>query len=189
MSKVVKINADSTAIEKDDLENPCANVLDEAQAKIEAKIESLEEQLRLEKSKYTYLYSDFENFKKRGIKERSDLAKFAVESFAGELLEVMDNLERALQQTSPKTDPSLTAGLKMVLNQFKSALEKKGIRQIESVQKQFDPDRHEAIAAESSEHPPGTVLVEHTKGYMIHDRLLRPARVTVSKGTEFKNSL
>jgi len=146
------------------------------------KIEDLEAQVKEKDAKYLYLYAEFENFKKRALKERQDLMKFGFESAARDLLQVVDNLERALDHVPSGTDQNLVDGLKMVLNQFHAALKKQGIETVESMEKTFDPNVHEAVGQEESQHPAGTVVKEHTKGYTMHGRLLRPARVIVSGG-------
>jgi molecular chaperone GrpE len=160
-----------------------------ATSPLESKIQELEAQVKEKEQKYVYLYADFENYKKRVIKERSDLLKFGWEASARQLLEVIDNLERALahmpkspngaEATGHKT---LEDGLKMVLNQFKAVLEKQGVKPIAAEATPFDPNLHEAIGQEKSEHPEGHVVREEMKGYTIHGRLLRPSRVIVSGG-------
>lgn len=144
-------------------------------AEYEAKIQE-------EKNKYLYLYADFENYKKRTVKERSDLIKFGWEPVARELLQVVDNLERAVQHAPTTTDKNLLQGLQMVLAHFKDTLQKQGVQGVQSLNQNFDPNFHEAIATEPSQHPDGTITQEHTAGYTLHGRLLRPARVTVSGG-------
>jgi molecular chaperone GrpE len=151
---------------------------------LQKRIQELESQLKEKESKYVYLYSDFENFKKRTIKERSDLIKFGWENVARELLEVVDNLERALEHAPSNTDKSLIEGLSMVLNQFRSTLQKQGVQHIESLKKDFDPNLHEAVGQEASDQPTGTVVREHSRGYTLHGRLLRPSRVVISMNRE-----
>lgn len=147
---------------------------------LKKRIQELETQGKEKDSKYVYLYSEFENFKKRGIKERADLIKFGWETVARDLLQVVDNLERALEHAPTHTDRSLIEGLTLVLNQFKSTLQKQGVQHIESVKKDFDPNLHEAVGQEASELPTGTIVKEHSRGYTLHGRLLRPSRVVVS---------
>lgn len=142
----------------------------------------LEAQLKEKESKYLYLYAEFENFKKRSIKERSELIKFGWESVARSLLDVLDNLNRAIEHAGPSTDKNLLEGLNMILNQFEATLEKQGVKEVETLRKPFDPNFNEAIAFEVSSEPSGIILKEHTMGYTLHGRLLRPARVTVSSG-------
>ena len=149
------------------------------------RVQELEAQLKEKEQKYVYLYADFENYKKRMVKERSDLMKFGWESGARELLEVIDNLERALAHMPKSNEPAhktLEDGIKMVLNQFRAVLEKQGVLHIKTDGGAFDPNLHEAVGQEASEHPQGHIVREETKGYTIHGRLLRPSRVIISAG-------
>ena len=132
--------------------------------------------------KYLYLYADFENFKKRAFKERQDITKFALEGAASELLQVLDNLERALQFAKPDGDAQLLEGLKMVANQFKATLEKQGVTEIITENKMFTPELHEGMGSLPSDKPEGTIVQTIQKGYTLHGRLIRPARVMVSSG-------
>ncbi len=145
-------------------------------------VEQLQALLKEQEGKYLYLYAEFENLKKRMQKERQDLLKFGWEQVALDLLQVLDNLERAQSHLPPGTDKNLADGLKMVVDQFKSTLHRQGLHGIESISKSFDPHFHEAIAHEESEKPEGTIINELSRGYTLNGRLLRPARVTVSNG-------
>ena len=147
---------------------------------IDPRIQELELQVKEKENKYLYLYADFENYKKRAIKERSDLQKFGWESVARDLLQALDNLDRALDHTPPNSDKNWVDGLQMSVNHFKAVLEKQGVRTIETLAKPFDPNLHEAVSQEKSDLPPGTITKEHLRGYTLHGRLLRPAQVTVS---------
>ncbi len=149
---------------------------------LKKRIEELEAQVKEKENKYLYLYAEFDNFKKRTIKERSDLIKFGWESVARDLLQTVDNLERALNHVPSGTDKKLVEGLEMVLNQFKSSLQKQGVQPIESLKKNFDPNLHEAVGQEESDLPSGMIVKEHVPGYTLHGRLLRPARVVISGG-------
>lgn len=151
-------------------------------------LEKLQTQLKESESKYVYLYADFENFKKRTQKEYAEALKFGVGPLVEELLPVLDNLERALSFTGTSTDSGLISGLKMVQQQFLDVLSLKGVRPIETQGKAFDPHFHEAVAQEASELPEGQILREELKGYMLHDRLLRPSKVVVSSGPEDKDT-
>lgn len=159
------------------------NTIDELQKRVE----ELEKQVKEKESKYLYLYADFDNFKRRSIKERSDLIKFGCEPIARELLQNIDDMERALEHI-PGTDKNLRDGLTMILNQLKGSLAKQGVQPVASLQKPFDPNFHEAIGQEESDLPSGTIVKEHTRGYTIHGRLLRPARVAVSSGRPNQSS-
>ena len=149
---------------------------------LQKRIQELEAQLKEKESKYVYLYADFENYKKRMTKERSDLIKFGWESVARDLLGVVDNLERALTHAPQGVDKNWMQGIEMVLSQFKSALEKQGVQPVETVGQPFDPNFHEALGQEPSPLPEGTITQEHGRGYTLHGRLLRPARVVLSAG-------
>ncbi|MBI3533961.1 MAG: nucleotide exchange factor GrpE [Deltaproteobacteria bacterium] len=145
------------------------------------KLETLEHQLAEKENKYVYLYAEFENFKKRVQKEKIELLQFGWEKIAYELIIVLDNLERALLHTQ---DSQLINGLKMVLNQLQNTLEKHGVKALETLHKPFDPNLHEALGTEPSDHTVQTVTKEQMKGYTLHGRLLRPARVILSQGPQ-----
>jgi molecular chaperone GrpE len=146
------------------------------------RITDLENQVKEKENKYLYLYADFDNFRKRSVKDRSDSIKFGWESLARELLQTVDNLERAIIHAPASSDKVLLEGLHMVLKHLKSSLQKQGVQVIESLNKEFDPNLHEAIGQEPSEAPAGNIIKEHTRGYTLHGRLLRPARVVLSSG-------
>jgi molecular chaperone GrpE len=146
------------------------------------KIQELEAQLKEKDQKYVYLYAEFENYKKRAIKERSDAMKFGWENVARDLLQVTDNLERGLAHMPAGTDKNLADGLTMTLQQFRNTLQKQGVQLIETKGQPFNPELHDAVAQEPSELPAGTITQEQLKGYTLHGRLLRPASVIVSSG-------
>lgn len=125
---------------------------------------------------------------KRAIRERAELIKFGGENLARELLQVIDNVERALDHMPADTDKSLVEGLHMTMNQFRAVLQKQGVEPIRTQNQSFNPEFHEAVGQETSEHPEGTVIKEHLKGYTMHGRLLRPARVVVSGGNSNPDS-
>lgn len=162
------------------MENPAVDESSNGVTAPESATAALEAQLKEEKNKYLYLYADFDNFKKRVAKERSDLLKFGWENAGRELLNVLDNLERALLHAPTETDGTLMTGLKMVLQQFYASLEKQGIKRVAAVGQNFDPLHHEAVESVESDQPDGVVVKEHTSGFTLHGRLLRPARVAVS---------
>ncbi len=151
--------------------------------KLQKQIQDLEAQAKEKEGKYLYLYAEFENFKKRSIKERSDLIKFGWESVARDLLQTADNLDRAIAHVPAGTDKNFMNGLTMILNEFRSSLQKQGVEVIETSAKPFDPNFHEAVGQMPSELPEGSVAQEHTRGYTLYGRLLRPARVVLSSGS------
>ena len=147
-----------------------------------SELDSLQAKLKEADQKYMYLYADFENFKKRAVKERLETLKFGWENVASGLLEVLDNFHRALQFAKPETDANLLDGLKMVAQQFKATLEKQGVAEIQSIDQNFNPELHEGVGQIPSEKPQGTIVQEAQKGYTLHGRLLRPSRVLISSG-------
>jgi len=162
---------------------PVSGQADAEQSKPATEVEELKAQLKEQQNKYLYLYAEFENYKKRAIKERSELVKFGHESLAREILQVTDNLDRALEHTA--NVDALVSGIKMVNQQLKDTLFKFGVTPVTAVGQKFDPERHEAVGQEkisshSNGQEDGSVLREHQKGYTIHGRLLRPARVVVA---------
>jgi molecular chaperone GrpE len=135
--------------------------------------------------KYVRAVAEFENQKKRLQRDKETALKFAEENLIRELLPSLDNLERALNQDRNGVDfgIKLLEGVEMTRRGLVSTLEKFGLRPLESVGEPFDPNFHEALAMEaSSEVPEQKVLKEYEKGYFLKDRLLRAAKVVVSKG-------
>ncbi len=146
--------------------------------------EKLEAENAKKTDKFLRLLAEFENFKKRVAKQTSDLRKYANESILNDLLTVADNLDRALfAAKTEKTDKkNLLEGVKMTLSELVKIFEKYEVTPIRSEGKAFDPNFHQAMTKqESEEHPNNTVINEFQKGYMICDRLLRPAMVVVSE--------
>lgn len=147
---------------------------------LETQNSSMEKKLREQEQRYLYLYSDFENFRKRMSQERQEWINFGWQPLAKDLIEVIDNIERAIYHLNREISPKLKEGLFMTLNQLKAVLEKHGIKRLPTTQEPFNPEVHEAIGKDRSDLPQGTVLREERSGYSIHGRLLRPAQVIVS---------
>ncbi|MEE9193227.1 MAG: nucleotide exchange factor GrpE, partial [Thermodesulfobacteriota bacterium] len=134
-------------------------------------------------NRFLRLAADFDNYKKRVSKEKTDLSLNANEEMVRELLNVLDNLNLAIEHASPDGDISSTVeGIKLVYNLFLSTLDRFGLSAIDSsTGTEFDPRLHQAIERiETEEITPGLVLDELIRGYMFKERLLRPASVTVS---------
>ena len=153
-----------------------------AAADSDKKIQELEAQVKEKSDKYLYLYAEFENYKKRAIRERSDSIKFGWENIARELILVLDNFERAIGHMPATTDKNLAEGIKMIASQYRTTLTKQGVTQLETLGKEFNPELHEAIAQVPSDKPAGVVIREELPGYTLHGRLLRPANVILSTG-------
>ena len=139
-------------------------LLAEAQAKIEQQRETLMRAV-----------ADAENARKRAQAEAASSRKYALESFAEGLLPVMDSLEAAARSGD-------TSGVELTLKQLRAALEKSSVHEVDPKPgERFDPYRHQAMAAVEAEADPNTVVAVMQKGYLLHDRVLRPALVTVAK--------
>lgn len=139
-----------------------------------------QERLKETHERYLRTAADFENWKKRAAKEREEVVKFGNERLLKDIIPVLDNLERALQAGGDSA--TLLDGVRMVLKQFTDVLSRFGVRLFASVGETFDPSRHEALMQAESDAPVNTVISEMAKGYMLNDRLVRPAAVVVSKG-------
>lgn len=138
--------------------------------------------------KYLRIAAEFENFKRRALKERQDLHNYAHENLIKQLLPVVDNLERAVghaRQEEGGDAKSLLEGIELTYRSLMQALEKLGVQGIESEGERFDPKIHEAIRQmPSAEHESGVVAEVFQKGYLLKDRLIRAALVAVSSGPE-----
>ncbi|MDH3976428.1 MAG: nucleotide exchange factor GrpE [Deltaproteobacteria bacterium] len=127
--------------------------------------------------------AETENFKKRLTREKEDFVKYSNEKVIKEFLPVVDNLERAVEHAKEAGEGgSLLEGVEMTLDLFKKALANLGVTQVSALGEPFNPERHEAVQQiESADHEPNIVVSEFQKGYMLHERLIRPAMVVVSK--------
>lgn len=135
------------------------------------------------KDKLLRLTAEFDNFRKRTIREKEEFRKYAAENLLLELTEVYDNFERALDSAKSAEDVSaVVKGIEMVFKQFVTILEKEGLKKMECIGTEFDPHEHEAMLhVESAEHDENMVIDVCKSGYYLHSKVLRPASVTVSK--------
>ena len=146
------------------------------------KIAQLEAELEQEKKSYLFLMADFDNFRKRTIKEKADILKNGAESAMRDLLPVVDDLERALDAINKGGDiDSLKEGVELIYNKFVKYLESQHVKAIDSTGKDFDTDVHEAVTMFPAPDPSmkGKVIDTTIKGYMINDKVLRHAKVVV----------
>lgn len=130
------------------------------------------------------LKADFENYKKRQERERSELFKFANSSLILDLLPVLDSFDRAMNKVHASHDlQAFEKGMELIYKQLTDTLSKIGLRPIEVIGQPFDPTKHEALMqVESQEHEEATVVQELTRGYLLHERVIRPAQVAISSG-------
>jgi len=150
----------------------------------EPELEILRNELGEMKDKYIRKVAEFENFKKRTLKERMDLIQTAGKEVIADLLEVLDDCERAEKQLNTSEDISqVKEGVMLVFNKLKSIMTAKGLKPMETVNKDFNPDMHEAIAEipAPTEEQKGKVIDEIQKGYYLNDKIIRFAKVVVGK--------
>lgn len=179
---------DSEAVETADVEhNQEAAETSEAEGKAaeeaqgaelkEARAQAEELQQRLLRAQ-----ADFDNFRRRTVKEKEELAQYASSKLVTELLPVLDNFERALAAAQTGSEEqSFVKGVDMIFRQLTQVLEQEGVKAMNAVGEPFNPEFHQAIMqVESEEHEEGIVVEEVQKGYMLKDRVLRPAMVKVS---------
>jgi molecular chaperone GrpE len=145
--------------------------------------QTAQEELQIFQDKYVRLAAEFENYKRRAQRDQSDAIRYANESLLKNLLSTIDNLERAIQSGKDAgATGALLEGVELTHKQFLETVGKLGVRQISSTGNVFDPTMHQAVAqVESDTTEPNTVIEEFQKGYFLHDRILRPAMVTVAK--------
>jgi molecular chaperone GrpE len=155
-----------------------ASEVDTLKAQLQAAEQKRDEYLDLVKQ----TRADFENYQKRAARDRESERRFAQTPLAGDLLPALDNLERAINAATQAGDcGALAQGVAMVQSQLLDVLRRHGVTRIEAQGQPFDPNLHQAVMQQpSAEVPPQTVLQVLEQGYMIHDRVLRPARVIVS---------
>ena len=150
---------------------------------LKKKLEEKEKEVKENYDRLLRVAADFDNYKKRITKEKEEWTKFANEDLIKAVLPFIDNLERATNHSKKLEDvQTLVEGVKLTLQQLLQTLNKFGLSSIESLGKPFDPAFHEALyAIETDQQQPNQVMEEFQKGYLLNDRLLRPATVSVSK--------
>lgn len=146
-----------------------------------AEVDRLTRELQEATNRLLRTTADFDNFRKRTRQEKEELGQYATLKLIQEVLPVLDNFQLALAAETADAQ-SLKQGIEMVFRQFQSILEKSGVQSIEAVGQPFDPNVHEAVMqVQSEEHAPGTVVEELRKGYMLYEKVVRPAMVKVAQ--------
>ena len=198
----VKVNVKTDPLSEETIESEDAvdatdAVTEDADNDIEKRLEESEAEAKMAHDRFLRVSAEFENYKKRAQREVDDFRKYANEAIIKELLTVVDNLERAVESSSEKCENGqLLEGVDLTLKEILKVFEKFSVKPIEALEHEFDPAVHQAVLQEASEtHAENRVIREFQKGYTIHDRLLRPAMVVVSKsagnpgdGAETENS-
>lgn len=170
----IGINADENMSGTTHLNEPVSN---------EPEVESLRAELNDMKDKYVRKVAEFENFKKRSTKERIELIQTAGKEVITDLLEVLDDYARAEKQLNASEDKQVKEGVALVFNKLKNILSAKGLKPMETLNKDFNPDLHEAITEipATREELKGKVIDEIEKGYYLNDKIIRYAKVVVGK--------
>jgi molecular chaperone GrpE len=142
----------------------------------------LSEAINKAKNDYLYLLAEFDNYRKNAVKERSELIKYGSERFVRDFLGILDSFELALGTGVPQANiDAFREGVKMIATEMRSLLQKHGVEEVKAEGKPFDPTQHEALSSEPREDmPAGHVANVFKKAYKMHDKLIRPAQVTVS---------
>jgi len=168
------LNADESMSGTSHLNEPLAN---------EPEIETLRNELGEMKDKFIRKVAEFENFKKRSTRERIELIQTAGKDVIVDLLEVIDDCERAEKQLANSDDIKVKEGVTLVFNKLKNVLAAKGVKPMETIKQDFDPDKHEAITEipAPTEDMKGKVIDEVQKGYYLNDKIIRYAKVVVGK--------
>lgn len=168
------------SVEKREPKSAAHAKADEKIGELEAALQGKTEEAAQFKDKYLRAVADLENFRKRALKEKDEARQYGAENLLRDLLVVLDNMERAVDAAGDLEQ--IKQGVKMTHDQFKQILRQHGVVVVEAAGSPFDPAHHEAVAhIETSEHPPGTVMQEHRRGYKFRERLLRPSMVSVAK--------
>lgn len=147
-------------------------------------LDNLQKELQEQKEKYIRLYADFDNFKRRNAKERVELIQTAGREVIQSMLEVMDDCDRAEKQMQKSDDlKQIREGIQLVFTKFRNTLQSKGLKEMNSIGEEFNPDVHEAITEipVPDENMKGKVVDEVEKGYMLNDKIIRFSKVVVGK--------
>jgi len=180
-------NAGHAATDGAATDQAAAGELEVEPLSIEEQLAAKEKEARENWDRFLRERADLENFRKRANREKEELLNYGYKSLIEEILPVLDNLERALSHASEDGLPALVEGIRMTHGMLLTSLRKFNVTPIESVETPFNPAFHQAMAqVPTGDYPPNTVVEEYQKGYMLKDRLLRPAMVSVS--TEVKQN-
>ena len=156
----------------------------EALAALKAEYEAYKAESEKQHDQMLRTIAEFDNSRKRTEREKEESLKYALDSFVKELIPAIDSIERAIQSTRESEDfAALAEGVEMIYKGILSTLEKRGVIPIGAVNELFDPMQHEAVMhVESEDVPENHVIEEWQKGYLLHNRVIRPSMVSVSKG-------
>lgn len=185
--EVIVDDVDATPAENEAAEAETAAVADEElseEERLRSRNSELEASLEKEKKEYMFLMAEFDNFRKRTLREKSELIKNAAESAFKGLLPIVDDFERALKASEGVDDAvSIREGMELIYKKLKKYMEQNGVKEMDPADTVFDADRHEAISAVpvTDDSLKGKILDTVEKGYTINDKVLRHAKVVVGK--------
>src|SRR4051812_16794816 len=169
------INADENAAGTTHLNEPVEN---------ESGVEKLEQELKDQKDKYLRLYAEFDNYRRRTAKENIELRQTAGKEIIASLLDILDDCDRAEKQMQQTNNiEQLKEGVQLIFNKLRTTLQSKGLKAMDSINKDFDPEKHEAITEipAPNQSLKGKVIDEVQKGYYLNDKIIRFAKVVVGK--------
>ena len=158
----------------------------EAESELEQRLKQAEQAAQENHDLWLRAKAELENFRKRSHTEIANAHKFALEGFATELLPVKDSLEAALGAEGGSSE-SLKAGVELTLRQLNAVFDKFNVKEINPLEEKFDPHRHQALSTVEAEVEPNTIVQVLQKGYLLHERVIRPALVIVSKAKAVEN--
>ena len=167
------VNEEEVESEEDETPPSAEDEIDQLKSEYEAKLDRM---LRT--------VAEYENAKKRAIRDKEEFQKYAVESVIKDLLPVIDSMNRAIESAKESTDfNSLHEGIKLIQKQIHNVLERSNVSTIDAVGGNFDPNLHEAIAQVESDLPTNAIVAEFQVGYKLRDRVLRASMVSISQGS------
>lgn len=182
-NKRIDQDVDSSARSKEEEQSETTEALEIGAEGFKLEVAKKEEELRKLHDKYLRTCAEFENYKKRNIKEQMEFAKYANEKILRELLPVIDNLDRAILHSKETRDfNGLIEGVELTYKQFLDSLGRFGVKVVQSIGEPFDPSKHQAMGQiESDKYEENIVIEELQKGYLLEGRVLRPALVNISR--------
>jgi molecular chaperone GrpE len=176
-------SAEQTAAAEDEVTTSSESKVDHEHVK------RLESEVKENFDKYIRAVAELENFKKRALRERSDLLRYAGENLARDLLEIADNFQLAFAQSGINSDDEFVKGIKMIQDRFTAILEQHAVRSESALGGQFDPNKQQAlVSVPTTDAAPGTILEEFKKAYYFKDKLLRPGQVVVATAVEAEST-
>ncbi|MGE8078203.1 nucleotide exchange factor GrpE [Peribacillus loiseleuriae] len=169
--QVEQVSEEESVVELDELQTATAKI-----EELEAKIEEMD-------NKYLRLQADFDNSRRRAKLDMEAALKYRAQSLAGDLIQSLDNFERAMKiESDHEETKSMLAGMEMIYKGIVEALKKEGVEAIEAVGKEFDPHMHQAVMQVQADNVDSNIVVEEfQKGYILKDRVVRPSMVKVSE--------